>query len=50
MLNPYATQFRYPGGPVEPALQETREAVRLASEVIEFVCQRFFPESSSCRS
>jgi HEPN domain-containing protein len=45
-LNPYVTQFRYPGGPLEPALEEAREALRLASEVIEFVRQRLFPEAT----
>jgi len=45
-LNPYATQFRYPGGPLEPAPEEAREALRLASEVVEGVRQRFFPEDA----
>ncbi len=45
-LNPYVTQFRYPGGPLEPAPEEAREALRLASEVIEFVRQRLFPEAT----
>lgn len=38
-LNPYVIQFRYPGGPLEPELAEAREALRLASEVVEFVHQ-----------
>jgi HEPN domain-containing protein len=45
-LNPYATQFRYPGGPLEPAPDEAREALRLASEVVECVRQRLFPEAA----
>jgi HEPN domain-containing protein len=46
MLNPYATQFRYPGGPLEPAPDEAREAQRLARGVVECVRQRLFPEDA----
>jgi HEPN domain-containing protein len=46
-LNPYVTQFRYPGGPLEPGIEESREAVRLASEVVDFVHQRLFPGTTS---
>ena len=46
-LNPYVTQFRYPGGPLEPELAEAKEALRLASELVEFVRQRAFPQHHS---
>jgi HEPN domain-containing protein len=36
-LSPYATRFRYPGGPLEPSVAEAKEALRLASEVLELV-------------
>ncbi len=45
-LNPYVTQFRYPGGPLEPELAEAKEALRLASELVEFVRQQLFPNTT----
>jgi len=39
-LNPYATQFRYPGGPLEPELVEAEQAIKLAREIVDFVSQR----------
>jgi HEPN domain-containing protein len=35
-LGPYATLFRYPGGPLEPSLQEAKQAIRLAREIVDF--------------
>lgn len=35
-LNPYATLFRYPGGPLEPAIDEAERAIQLAREVVDF--------------
>jgi hypothetical protein len=28
--------FRYPGGPLEPSLQEAKQAIRLAREIVDF--------------
>lgn len=39
-LTPYAFEFRYPGGDLEPGDQATQHAVRLARELVEFVRQR----------
>lgn len=39
-LNPYATQFRYPGGPLEPTVEAARAAIELAQEVFDFVRAR----------
>ncbi|MGH2534033.1 MAG: HEPN domain-containing protein [Thermomicrobiales bacterium] len=36
-LNPYVTQFRYPGGPLEPERSEAEEANRLAGELLSSV-------------
>lgn len=36
-LSPYATRFRYPGGPLEPTVSEAEEALRFAREVLELV-------------
>lgn len=36
-LTPYATQFRYPGGPLEPAGDEAARAMQLAREMVEHV-------------
>jgi hypothetical protein len=35
-LNPYATLFRYPGGPLEPADDEAERAIQLAREIVDF--------------
>jgi HEPN domain-containing protein len=35
-LNPYATLFRYPGGPLEPAVDEAERAIQLAREIVDF--------------
>ena len=45
-LSPYATQFRYPGGLLEPSLQDAYEAIRLAGEIVHFVRGRLFPSGS----
>jgi HEPN domain-containing protein len=39
ILTPYATQFRYPGGPLEPTQAEAQQAVGLADSVVHFVHQ-----------
>lgn len=39
-LNPYATQFRYPGGPLEPDLTEAEQALQLARDLVQFVQER----------
>jgi HEPN domain-containing protein len=33
-LSPYATRFRYPGGPLEPSIAEAEDALRFAGEVL----------------
>ena len=43
LLTPFATQFRYPGGPVAPEQQDAQEASRLASELVDFVRGRLVP-------
>jgi len=42
-LNPYATQFRYPGGPLAPEISDAQEALRLAGDIVRFVANRLFP-------
>jgi len=39
-LTPYATQFRYPGGPIAPPAADAEEAARLAHDVVNFVRAR----------
>jgi hypothetical protein len=39
-LTKYAWQFRYPGAPYEPDLEEGRRALALAREVAEAVSSR----------
>jgi HEPN domain-containing protein len=39
-LTPYATQFRYPGGPVAPEQDDAHEAFRLARDLVDFVSGR----------
>ena len=39
-LTPYATQFRYPGGPIAPAQNDADEAFRIATDVVDFVRRR----------
>jgi len=36
-LNPFVTQFRYPGGPLEPDLSEAEDAIRRSEEVLRHV-------------
>ncbi len=36
-LNPYATRFRYPGGPLAPPLVEAQQALQVAEQVVAFV-------------
>ncbi len=37
ILTPYAVAFRYPGGPLEPALEEAEEALELARALVAHV-------------
>ena len=37
LLTPYATVFRYPGGPLEPPLSDAKAAVRNAATVVRHV-------------
>jgi HEPN domain-containing protein len=37
ILSPYAIEFRYPGGRLEPMEAEASEAVRLATEILQYV-------------
>jgi HEPN domain-containing protein len=39
-LTPYATQFRYPGGPIEPAVTDAEQGLREAAELVESVRRR----------
>lgn len=39
-LNPYATLFRYPGGPLVPPKAEAEEALRLAEGIVRRVRQQ----------
>ena len=39
-LTPYATQFRYPGGPIEPTVEDAVRGVQDATTLVEFVRQR----------
>ena len=36
-LTPYATRFRYPGGPLAPSSTEAEEALQLADHAVRFV-------------
>ncbi|GAC1327013.1 MAG: hypothetical protein NVSMB22_18360 [Chloroflexota bacterium] len=36
-LNPYATLFRYPGGPLAPPPSEAEQALQLAGGIVRFV-------------
>jgi HEPN domain-containing protein len=40
-LTPYASRFRYPGGPLVPPTGEAQEAVVLAEAIVLFVRQLF---------
>ncbi len=40
ILTPYGTAFRYPGSTLEPEPDESKEAVDLASRVLDFVKYR----------
>ncbi len=40
ILTPYATEFRYPGDPMEPSPEESEEALSLAESFVEFILQR----------
>ncbi len=40
MLTPFATQFRYPGGPLEPATSDAEQALQMATELVDFVRER----------
>lgn len=39
-LSPYAIEFRYPDGELEPGDAATRESVRMAREIVAFVRER----------
>lgn len=39
-LTPFATQFRYPGGPLEPATADAEQGLRDAVALVAFVRQR----------
>jgi HEPN domain-containing protein len=39
-LTPFATQFRYPGGPLEPAAADAEQGLRDAVALVAFVRQR----------
>ncbi len=39
-LTPYATQFRYPGGPIEPAVMDAERGLWDAAQLVEFVRRR----------
>jgi HEPN domain-containing protein len=40
-LNPYATLFRYPGGPLEPIISEAEQAIQLGREIVDFVREQY---------
>lgn len=40
ILSPYATRFRYPGGPLEPSTAQAHEALTYARQVVDFVRPR----------
>lgn len=42
-LTPYVVRFRYPGGPLAPSVPEAQQAVRLATEIVQFVQRQFEP-------
>lgn len=42
-LTPYATQFRYPGGPMAPPAADADQALTLAQNVVDFVRARLEP-------
>jgi HEPN domain-containing protein len=39
-LTPFATQFRYPGGPLEPAIGDAQQRVQDAAGLVSFVRQQ----------
>ncbi|MBE9168161.1 HEPN domain-containing protein [Pleurocapsales cyanobacterium LEGE 06147] len=41
VLTPYATEFRYPGGAIEPERSDAEEALEMAVLVLNFVTQLF---------
>lgn len=45
-LSPYATLFRYPGGPLEPEQEDAREAIRLATDQHQYVQGSIFAGGS----
>lgn len=46
-LNPYATQFRYPGGPLSPSEAEAQRALELGSGIVDFVREQLQSQSGS---
>jgi HEPN domain-containing protein len=50
LLTPYAVRFRYPEGPLEPPIEEAREALRLAGDIVRFVRPAVFGKWESERS
>lgn len=46
VLTPYAVQFRYPGGPLEPQIEEAKEAARHARRIVQHVRQGLAAEGA----
>ena len=42
-LTPYATQYRYPGGPIEPEIEDAETALDLASWIVQSVEEDLHP-------
>jgi len=40
VLTPYATRFRYPGGPLHPSQLEAEQALTFAGDILRYVRQR----------
>ncbi len=36
-LTPYVVRFRYPGGPLDPSVDEADQALQMAREIVDFV-------------
>jgi HEPN domain-containing protein/predicted nucleotidyltransferase len=45
VLTPYATQFSYPGGPVEPDLKEAQAAISIATGITDYVSSQLLPNT-----
>ena len=42
-LTPFATQFRYPGGPIEPTIDDAEQALQNSADLVSFVRRRLSP-------